>query len=281
MNIFEIYLKKIQDLIIKNNSIFKIDSNNDFSGIIVESPPQEFNFDISSNIALVLTKKTNQSPIKLAESLKELILENLDDFSEISIAGPGFINFKFSKKIYQKLIISVLETNKKYGSNNKNETYNIEFVSANPTGPMHVGHSRGAIFGDVLANLLIFNGNKVTKEYYINDYGNQIINFTESVFYRLREIQFNEKFPNKENHYPGDYVVDIAKNILKENPKVDLTDFKKIFDMLSEQSLKHSMNLIKKDLSALGISHDNFVSEKSLVEKDLVSKSIRFIYILK
>ena len=113
-----------------------------------------------------------------------------------------------------------METNKEYGSNNKSETYNIEFVSANPTGPMHVGHSRGAIFGDVLANLLIFNGNKVTKEYYINDYGNQIINFTESVFYRLREIQFNEKFPNKENHYPGDYVVDIAKNILKENPKI-------------------------------------------------------------
>ena len=275
MNIFEIYLKKIQDLIIKNNSILKIDSNNNFSGIIVESPPQEFNFDLSSNIALVLAKRTNQSPIKLAKSLKELILENLDDFSEINIAGPGFINFKFSKKIYQKLIISILETNKEYGSNNKSETYNIEFVSANPTGPMHVGHSRGAIFGDVLANLLIFNGNKVTKEYYINDYGNQIINFTESVFYRLREIQFNEKFPNKENHYPGDYVVDIAKNILKENPKVDLTDFKKIFDMLSEQSLKHSMNLIKEDLSALGILHDNFVSEKSLVKKNLVEKAIQ------
>ena len=275
MNIFEIYLKKIQDLIIKNNNILKIDSNNNFSGIIVESPPQEFNFDLSSNIALVLAKRTNQSPIKLAKSLKELILENLDDFSEINIAGPGFINFKFSKKIYQKLIISILETNKEYGSNNKSETYNIEFVSANPTGPMHVGHSRGAIFGDVLANLLIFNGNKVTKEYYINDYGNQIINFTESVFYRLREIQFNEKFPNKENHYPGDYVVDIAKNILKENPKVDLTDFKKIFDMLSEQSLKHSMNLIKEDLSALGILHDNFVSEKSLVKKNLVEKAIQ------
>ena len=200
MNIFEIYLRKIQDLIIKNNSILKIDSNNNFSGIIVESPPQEFNFDLSSNIALVLAKRTNQSPIKLAKSLKELILENLDDFSEINIAGPGFINFKFSKKIYQKLIISILETNKEYGSNNKSETYNIEFVSANPTGPMHVGHSRGAIFGDVLANLLIFNGNKVTKEYYINDYGNQIINFTESVFYSLEKFNFNEKFPNKENH---------------------------------------------------------------------------------
>ena len=172
MNIFEIYLKKIQDLIVKNNNSLKIDPDINFSGTTVETPPQEFNFDLSSNIALVLAKRIKQSPIKLAESLKKLILENLDDFSEIGIAGPGFINFRFSNKIYQKLITSILETNEKYGSNNKNESYNIEFVSANPTGPMHVGHSRGAIFGDVLANLLIFNGNKVTKEYYINDYGN-------------------------------------------------------------------------------------------------------------
>jgi arginyl-tRNA synthetase len=274
MNIFEIYLNKIQDLINKNNNSLNIESNISFSGTVVESPPQQFNFDLSTNIALVLAKKTKQSPVKLAENLKKLILKNLHDFSEIKIAGPGFINLKFSDEMYQKLITSILEIGKKYGSNDKNETYNIEFVSANPTGPMHVGHSRGAIFGDVLANLLIFNGNNVTKEYYINDYGNQIINFTESVFYRLREIQFNEKFPNKENLYPGDYVVDIAKNILKGYPKINLTDFQKIFDMLSEQSLKHSMNLIKSDLRALGISHDNFVSEKSLVEKNLVEKAV-------
>ena len=275
MNIFEIYLKTIQDLIVKNSNSLKIDSNISFLGTVVESPPQEFNFDLSTNIALVLAKRTKQSPVKLAEAFKKLMLENLDDFSEISIAGPGFINFKFSKKIYQKLIISILETGKRYGSNNKNETYNIEFVSANPTGPMHVGHSRGAIFGDVLANLLIFNGNTVTKEYYINDYGNQIINFAESVFYRLREIQFNEKFPKKENLYPGDYVIDIAKNVLKDHQKIDLTNFEKIFDLLSEQSLKHSMKLIKLDLKALGISHDNFVSEKSLVKKNLVEKAIQ------
>ena len=268
MNIFEIYLKKIQDLIVKNSNNLKIESNINFTGTVIESPPQEFNFDLSSNIALVLAKKTKQSSVELAENFKKLILENLDDFSEIKIAGPGFINFKFSNKMYQKLIISILEIGNKYGSNNKNETYNIEFVSANPTGPMHVGHSRGAIFGDVLANLLIFNGNNVTKEYYINDYGNQIINFTESVFYRLREIQFKEKFPDKENLYPGDYVNDIAKNILKDFKKIDLTNFQKIFDMLSEQSLKHSMNLIKSDLKALGISHDSFVSEKSLVKKN-------------
>ena len=274
MNIFELYLKKIQDLIIKNSNSLKIAPSISFSGIVVELPPQEFNFDLSTNVALVLAKKTKQSPIKLAEIFKKLMLENLEDFSEISIAGPGFINLKFSEKNYQRLILSILDKGQKYGSNNKNKTYNIEFVSANPTGPMHVGHSRGAIFGDVLSNLLTFNGNTVTKEYYINDYGNQIVNFTESVFYRLREIQFKEKFPNNENLYPGDYVIDIAKNILKEYPKIDLNNFKKNFDMLSEQSLKHSMSLIKLDLKSLGISHDNFVSEKVLVEKNLVEKVI-------
>ena len=275
MNIFEIYLKKIQELVISNAKILKIETNISFSGTVVESPPQEFNFDLSSNIALVLAKKTKQAPIKFAELLRKIILDNLDDFSEVAIAGPGFINFRFSTKIYKETIINILENRSKYGSNNKKESYNIEFVSANPTGPMHVGHSRGAIFGDVLANLLVFNGNKVIKEYYINDYGNQIFNFSESVFFRLREIKFKEKFPNKENLYPGDYVIDIANNILKEYPKINLNNFQENFQVLSKESLKHSMNLIKEDLKALGISHDNFVSEKSLVEKNLVEKSIQ------
>ena len=170
-----------------------------------------------------------------------------------------------------------MDSDNKYGSNNKNAKYNIEFVSANPTGPMHVGHSRGAIFGDVLANLLIFNGNSVVKEYYINDYGKQIINFTESVFYRLREIKYNEKFIKKVNLYPGAYVKDIAQKILSKFPKIELSDFKKNFSFLSNEALKHSMDLIKDDLNALGISHDNFVSEKVLVQKNLVEKSIQYL----
>ena len=276
MNIFEIYKKKLQNLVLANFEKFNIDSKINFESVVIEIPPQEFNFDLSSNIALVLAKKTKQAPIKLANLIKDLLLESFDDFSEIAIAGPGFINFKFNSKTYQKLILEILESNNMYGSNTKTkENYNIEFVSANPTGPMHIGHSRGAIYGDVLANLLIFNGNNVTKEYYINDYGNQIINFTESIFFRLREIKFNEKFINKENLYPGKYVIDIAKKILVDIPEIDLQDFKKIFPILSEISLKYSMILIKDDLKSLGISHDNFVSEKSLVKKDLVAKSIK------
>ena len=274
MNIFEIYKKKIQDTVIANCKNLNIDPKVNFEGVVIEIPPQKFNFDLSSNIALVLAKKIKQPPVKLANLIKNIILKDLIDFSEIEIAGPGFINFRFNSKTYQKLILEIIKSNNFYGSSPfKKEKYNIEFVSANPTGPMHIGHSRGAIYGDVLANLLKFNGNIVTKEYYINDYGNQIVNFTESVFLRLREIQFNEKFINKENLYPGDYVIDIAKKILTEIPNIELNNFKKIFPILSEMSLKHSMILIK----SLGISHDNFVSEKSLVKKDLIAKSIKYL----
>ena len=278
MNVFEIYKKKIQDLVIANCKKLNIDPKINLEGMVIEIPPQEFNFDLSSNIALILAKKTKQPPVKLANLIKDLVLQDFNNFSEVAIAGPGFINFRFNSKTYQKLILDILKSNSKYGSNpKKKEKYNIEFVSANPTGPMHIGHSRSAIYGDVLANLLKFNGNVVTKEYYINDYGNQIINFTESVFLRLREIKFKEKFINKENLYPGSYVIDIAQKILSDTPQIDLTDFKKIFSHLSELSLKQSMILIKDDLKSLGISHDNFVSEKSLVEKDSVSKTIKFL----
>jgi len=278
MNIFDIYKKKIQNFVITNCKIFSIDPNVNFDGVVFEIPPQEFNFDLSSNIALVLGKKTKQPPIKLANLIKQLLLKDFNDFSEVKIAGPGFINFRFNSKTYQKLILEILKSDSKYGSSlGKKKKYNIEFVSANPTGPMHIGHSRGAIYGDVLANLLKFNGNTVTKEYYINDYGNQIVNFTESVFFRLREIKFSEKFINKENLYPGDYVVDIAKKILIEDPGISLDNFEKIFPTLSEMSLKYSMILIKDDLISLGISHDNFVSEKFLVKKDLVTKSIKHL----
>ena len=278
MNIFEIYKKKIQDTVIANCKNLSIDPKVNFEGVVIEIPPQKFNFDLSSNIALVLAKKIKQPPVKLANLIKDIILKDLTDFSEIEIAGPGFINFRFNSRTYQKLILEIIKSDNFYGSSPvKKEKYNIEFVSANPTGPMHIGHSRGAIYGDVLANLLKFNGNIVTKEYYINDYGNQIVNFTESVFFRLREIKFNEKFINKENLYPGDYVIDIAKKILAERRNIELDNFKKIFPILSEMSLKHSMILIKDDLKSLGISHDNFVSEKSLVKKDLVAKSIKYL----
>ena len=113
---------------------------------------------------------------------------------------------------------------------------------------MHVGHCRGAIFGDVLSNLLSFNGNTVTKEYYINDYGNQIRNFTESVYLRIRELKFKEKFVPNENLYPGNYIKEIASKIIKDNEKIKFDNFENCYEKLKELSLERSMQLIKNDL---------------------------------
>ena len=275
MNIFEYYLSEIKNLIVDHKNNLKLKNLDNLQNINLEVPPEEFNFDLSCNISLVLGKSNQLNPKNLALELKNLFENKITYFKEIKVAGPGFLNIKLSKLAIIKNIKSILETNQFYGSCKSSEKYNIEFVSANPTGPMHVGHCRGAIYGDVLANLLKFNGNNVVKEYYINDYGNQIKNYVESVFFRIREIKFSEKFPLKENLYPGLYIKEIAKKIINNNLDINFDNFEKIFDFLKEKSLHESMKLIKNDLSLLGISHDNFFSETDLVNKDLVNKAIK------
>jgi len=275
MNIFEYHLKEIQNLILTKKDILKLEKIENLDKINLEVPPEGFNFDLSCNIAMVLGKTNKLNPKKLAEKLRKLFLDQIKNFSHVEIAGPGFINIKLSKAALIENIISILRSNENYGSNVTKETYNIEFVSANPTGPMHVGHCRGAIYGDVLANLLTFNGNKVTKEYYINDYGSQIRNFVKSVYFRIKEIKFKEQFPNKNNLYPGLYIKEIATQILNENNSLNFEDFEKNFEFLKKKSLKASMELIKKDLKLLGIKHDNFFSETEIVNKDLINKAIK------
>ncbi|RPH01553.1 MAG: arginine--tRNA ligase [Candidatus Pelagibacter sp. TMED153] len=277
MNIFEEYLNKITNLILKNQKFLKLNTINNFKGIAVEIPPPNFNFDLSCNAGLVLGKINKINPKDLADKIKDLISIELKDFEKIEIAGPGFLNFKLKNKFLILNINKILENKKHYGKKISNNNYNIEFVSANPTGPMHVGHCRGAIYGDVLANLLKFNGNKVTKEYYINDYGNQIENFAKSVFLRIREIKYNEKFILKKDLYPGEYIVEISKKIIKSNLKEKFNNFEESFVLLKKESLKHSMNLIKSDLRKLGIIHDNFFSESDLVKNKLVDKAVNYL----
>ena len=275
MNIFEYYLSEINHLVLSHKKDLKLQNLDNFKNVNLEVPPEQFNFDLSCNIALVLAKSNNLNPSNLANELKKLFEYKLKDFIFIDIAGPGFLNIKLSNAAIIKNINSIFKSKDQYGSYKSDKTYNIEFVSANPTGPMHVGHCRGAIYGDVLANLLKFNGNQVTKEYYINDYGNQIKNFVESVFFRIREIKFNEKFPSQKNLYPGLYIKEIAKKILDRNKNTDFDNFEKIFEFLKEKSLYESMELIRKDLNLLGISHDNFFSETELVNKQLVNKAVK------
>ena len=274
MNIFESYLKKILSLIKKNQNKLNLREVNNFKGVNLEIPPVNFNEDLSSNICMVLAKINKLDPNELATKVQALIKANIKDFKDVKIAGPGFINIDLSNDALIKIINKILKDSSNFGSFNSNFKFNIEFVSANPTGPMHVGHCRGAIFGDVLSNLLKFNGNKVTKEYYINDYGNQIKNFVKSVYLRIREIKYKEKFKDEQDLYPGEYIKDIAQKILKNN-NLKFDSFDENYTFLAKESLSYSMEMIKSDLTKLGISHDSFVSEKSIVDSDGVTNAIK------
>ena len=279
MNIFEQYLDKIKEILSTLSSNGDLILPDSLNGITAEIPPSKFDSDISTNVAMVLSKINNKSPSDLASILAEKIKKEDKFIEEISVVKPGFINIKFKPIFWTNFIKEVIKNSKSFGTNkNIKRNYLIEFVSANPTGPLHVGHCRGAILGDVMANLLLFNNNKVTKEYYINDYGNQIINFTKSVYYRIREISFNEPFPiDNEDLYPGDYLIDFAQNILNSNKNIDFKNFDKISKELTSLAINEELKLIKSNLKSLGINHDNFVSEKKLVENQEVEKVVEFL----
>jgi len=280
MNIFDQYLDKIKKILLdlsKNDNLILPDK---LDGITAEIPPSKFNFDISTNVAMVLSKLNKKSPIDLASTLAKAFKKNDKLIEDISIINPGFINIKFKPIFWTNFVEEIIKNSKIFGINinEKKKNYLIEFVSANPTGPLHVGHCRGAILGDVIANILLFNKHKVTKEYYVNDYGNQIINFTKSVYFRIREITFKEQFPSdNEDLYPGDYLIDFAQNIINSNKKIDFKNFNKISEELTALSIKEALKLIKNNLNSLGIKHDNFISEKKLVTNQEVEKVIDYL----
>jgi len=277
MNIFDLYLDKIIILIQRLNKEGTLELPDSLNGINVDIPPSNFDCDISTNVAMVLSKANQKSPIDIANTLIDLIKSEDEKIETISVAKPGFINIKFKAIYWNNFIKNINENYKNFGVNTKEEKqkYLIEFVSANPTGPLHVGHCRGAILGDVISNILIFNKHDVSKEYYVNDYGNQIINFTKSVFHRIREILNNEKFPvDNPDIYPGDYLVDIAKNIIDNNKNLKFDQFDDVSKELTLLSVAESLKLIKTNLANLGIVHDKFTSETEIVLNKEVEKVI-------
>ena len=280
MNIFDKYLDKIKKILLdlsKNGDLILPDK---LDGITTEIPPVKFNSDISTNVAMVLSKVNNKAPTDLAVTLAKAIKESDNLIDDISIVKPGFINIKFKVVFWTNFIEEIIKNSKTFGVNTKEKknNYLVEFVSANPTGPLHVGHCRGAILGDVITNVLLFNKHKVTKEYYVNDYGNQIINFTRSVYFRIREIVYKEPFPkDNDDLYPGDYLIDFAQNIIDSNKKIDFNDYEKISEELTTLSIEEALKLIKSNLNILGINHDNFISEKKLVKNQEVEKVIDYL----
>ena len=280
MNIFELYLDKIKTIIIDLSKKGELNIPESFNGINAEIAPAKFDCDISTNVAMVLSKLNNKSPLDLAEQISPIIKENDSLIESINVVKPGFINIKFKPLFWSNFIEEVIKNAKTFGINKKEKKLNylVEFVSANPTGPLHVGHCRGAILGDVISNILLFNKHKVTKEYYVNDYGNQIINFTKSVYFRIREVKFNETFPSDNpDLYPGDYLIDFANKIVSSNLGLNFENFKNISEQLTILSIDQALLLIKKNLKSLGIKHDSFVSEKSIVQNKNVESVIKFL----
>ena len=276
MNIFDIYKENIVKILkeLSKKNVIKLPEN--LSSINVDVPPEKFSCDLSTNVAMVISKLNQKNPDEIAN----LIIDELNkdkNIENIKLEKPGFINIKFNKIFWTYFIIDLIKNHKTFGTDSKKDkkNYLLEFVSANPTGPLHVGHCRGAILGDVLSNLLIFNKNKVTKEYYVNDFGGQINNFVKSIFLRIREIKFDEPFPlNDEDLYPGDYLVDIAKNIVKKNKNLKFENLNDISDELTKISVEESLKLIKQNLKNLGVVHDNFASERDIVLNNEVEHTV-------
>ena len=287
MNIFETYQDKIKNLILEINKQGKIEISDNLDSIGVDLPPSQFKAHISTNVAMVLSKINKSKPNDLAKKIEVELLKIDKDIEKIEIVKPGFINITFKNTFWNKFIQNVINQKLEYGTNltAKKKSFFLEFVSANPTGPLHVGHCRGAVSGDVLANILKFNKHKVHKEYYVNDYGNQIINFTKSVYYRIKEQTDKEPFPkDNEDLYPGDYIIQIAKNIINDNKGLNFKNFDKISDQLTILAVNESIKIIKSNLKNIGIVHDKFQSEREIVNNNEVQKTVdklikkKFVY---
>ena len=268
MNIFEYYKEIFIESINIKNIEKKIKNK-----IAVEIPKQKIFGDISFNAPLILGSFLKKSPLVLAEDFKKKIINNNNDFEKIEVVKPGFINFTFKKSILLEFL-SKIQNNFGKSNNIIKKKINIEFVSANPTGPLHIGHCRGAIFGDILCNFLKYYGHNVTKEYYINDYGNQINIFLKSIYFRAIEILKKDKFPDDQGLYPGEYIIDIANEILSKIDVGKYDSFEDVKSTLAPLAIKLSMVIIKNDLKIMGIEHDVFISESDIVKENILAKSI-------
>ncbi|MGA7544690.1 MAG: arginine--tRNA ligase [Methyloceanibacter sp.] len=247
-------------------------------GIILEPPKDTSHGDLATNAAMVLAKQANMAPRALAERLVPLITADAL-IERAAIAGPGFINLTLAPAFWPSVLRMVLESREDYGRSaaGKVEAVNIEYVSANPTGPMHVGHCRGAVFGDALANLLAFAGFAVTREYYVNDAGAQVEALARSAFLRYREALGEDIGEIPEGLYPGDYLKAVG-HLLADQHGSELLQLaeRDWLPIVRAAALQSMLAMIETDLAELGIRHDVFFSERSLTDgpRDEVAETI-------
>ncbi|WP_341364008.1 arginine--tRNA ligase [Thalassospira sp. SN3W] len=267
MNVFSLLKSDIENQILALEKDGVLPAGSDTARITVEPPRDAAHGDAATNAAMLLSKAAGMKPRDLAEKLAEK-LGMLDHIEQVEIAGPGFINLRMADDFWLSQITEVLENGKTYGNSNlgANTKMNVEYVSANPTGPMHVGHCRGAVVGDVLANLLAKAGYDVTKEYYINDAGAQVDVLARSLHLRYREALGETIDEIPAGLYPGDYLVAPGKKLAARdgNKWVEAPE-ENWLEEFRGFAIVEMMALIKEDLSLLGVDHDVFTSEAGLV----------------
>lgn len=232
----------------------------------VETPRDPEHGDLASNIAMVLAKPARMKPRDIAELLKKK-LEGTGDITAVEVAGPGFLNLRLAPAFWQRLVAEINAAGASYGRSDqgKGNRVNVEYVSANPTGPMHVGHCRGAVFGDALANLLEFAGHDVTREYYINDAGGQVDVLARSAHLRYREALGEDIGKIPDGLYPGDYLKPVGAALAKAHGRALLERPEKDWmPVVRAMAIDMMMDMIREDLAALNIRHDVFFSEASL-----------------
>lgn len=244
--------------------------------ISCEAPKNKEFGDISTNAAMVLAKAAKRPPQVLANSIIEGI-KLLPYVEKAEIAGVGFINLTLTRDFWLKQIEIINEQKQNYGNSDvgAGKHINIEFVSANPTGPMHVGHTRSAIYGDVLANIMEKIGYKVTREYYINDAGNQIQTLAKSAYIRYLQAIGNHDIEVGEGLYPGEYLIGAAEELkAKFGDSLSHKPEDEAIEIIKPEIVQLMMKLVKEDLQMLAIKHDIYTSEKSLYERDLITKAL-------
>ena len=246
----------------------------DLSKLTTEPPRDATHGDVAVNAAMVLAKPAGMNPRAVADLLVPL-LANDSDTAAVTVAGPGFINIKLKETIWPRVLQAALQEADQFGSSQigANEKVNVEYVSANPTGPLHVGHCRGAVFGDALASLLKFTGYDVTKEYYMNDAGGQVNVLAESAYLRYREVLGEDIGEIPAGLYPGDYLKPVGAALAKEygNSLLGKNDWHAI---VRDKSIAMMMDLIRDDLASLDIEQHVFFSEKSLQSDGSVAATI-------
>lgn len=265
MNIFTFLYEKIQTAITKIHEEYSYKSDLNLERVVVESPKDPRHGDLSTNAALVLAGQLGLKPRELAEKIRTILADDAD-LQSVEIAGAGFINFRFSNTIWQNVLRDILVHGVNYGrGQKKNVKVNVEYVSANPTGPLHVAHSRVAVVGDVLANLLSYAGYDVTKEFYINDAGNQVDILAKTVMLRYREALGEEIGEIPAGLYPGQYLIKIGEDLVGKygNSLLDMS-LNEALDLAKDFAIEQIMIMIKQDLMRLGVTYDVFFAEREL-----------------